>query len=68
MFNEAIIEEREQGFSEIQGQMGEANEIFKDLAVLAHGQGVVIGKMPIPCYIKFLFIHSSYFSSHLLKI
>ncbi|XP_044501454.1 syntaxin-22-like [Mangifera indica] len=41
-FNEAIIEEREQGLREIEEQIGEANEIFKDLAVLVHEQGVVI--------------------------
>ncbi|GMN44168.1 hypothetical protein TIFTF001_013368 [Ficus carica] len=34
VFNEAIIEEREQGIQEIQQQIGEVNEIFKDLAVL----------------------------------
>ena len=44
-FNEAIIEEREQGIKEIQDQIGEANEIFRDLAVLVHGQGVIIGKL-----------------------
>ena len=44
-FNEAIIEEREQGIQEIQQQIGEVNEIFKDLAVLVHGQGVMIGKL-----------------------
>ncbi|RVW66794.1 Syntaxin-22 [Vitis vinifera] len=41
-FNEAIIEEREQGIQEIQQQIGEVNEIFKDLAVLVHGQGTMI--------------------------
>ncbi|PON50506.1 t-SNARE [Trema orientale] len=41
-FNEAIIEEREQGIKDIQEQIGEANEIFKDLAVLVHEQGIVI--------------------------
>ncbi|XP_057983359.1 syntaxin-22-like [Malania oleifera] len=41
-FNEAIIEEREQGIREIQDQIDQANEIFKDLAVLVHEQGVVI--------------------------
>ncbi|GMP95440.1 hypothetical protein CsSME_00044491 [Camellia sinensis var. sinensis] len=41
-FNEAIIEEREQGIQEIQQQIGEVNEIFKDLAVLVHEQGVMI--------------------------
>ncbi|KAJ4729592.1 Syntaxin-22 [Melia azedarach] len=41
-FNEAIIEEREQGFRDIEEQIGQANEIFKDLAVLVHEQGVVI--------------------------
>ncbi|KAI5651024.1 hypothetical protein M9H77_37029 [Catharanthus roseus] len=41
-FNEAIIEEREQGIKDIQDQIGEASEIFKDLAVLVHEQGVVI--------------------------
>ncbi|CAA3010302.1 syntaxin-22-like [Olea europaea subsp. europaea] len=41
-FNEAIIEEREQGINEIQQQIGEVNEIFKDLAVLVHEQGAMI--------------------------
>uniref|UniRef100_A0A7C8ZH31 t-SNARE coiled-coil homology domain-containing protein n=1 Tax=Opuntia streptacantha TaxID=393608 RepID=A0A7C8ZH31_OPUST len=41
-FNEAIIEEREHGIQEIQQQIGEVNEIFKDLAVLVHDQGAVI--------------------------
>ncbi|KAL6143025.1 hypothetical protein ACLB2K_053724 [Fragaria x ananassa] len=41
-FNEAIIEEREQGIRDIEEQIGEASEIFKDLAVLVHEQGVVI--------------------------
>ncbi|KAI8530495.1 hypothetical protein RHMOL_Rhmol11G0063500 [Rhododendron molle] len=41
-FNEAIIEEREQGIQEIQHQIGEVNEIFKDLAVLVHEQGTMI--------------------------
>ncbi|KAK4770337.1 hypothetical protein SAY87_030869 [Trapa incisa] len=41
-FNEAIIEEREQGIEEIQQQIGEVNEIFKDLAVLVHEQGTMI--------------------------
>lgn len=39
VFNEAIIEEREQGIQEIQQQIGEVNEIFKDLALLVHDQG-----------------------------
>lgn len=43
-FNEAIIEEREQGIQEIQHTIGEVNEIFKDLAVLVHEQGTMIGK------------------------
>ncbi|KNA06610.1 hypothetical protein SOVF_179190 [Spinacia oleracea] len=42
VFNEAIIEEREQGIKEIQSQIGQVNEIFMDLAVLTHEQGVVI--------------------------
>lgn len=44
-FNEAIIEEREQGFKDIQEQIVQANEIFKDLAVLVHEQGITIGKI-----------------------
>ncbi|KAI3849618.1 hypothetical protein MKX03_008387 [Papaver bracteatum] len=39
VLNEAIVEEREQGIQEIQNQIGEVNEIFKDLAVLVHEQG-----------------------------
>lgn len=42
IFNEALIEERDQGIREIQQQIGEVNEIFKDLAVLVHEQGVMI--------------------------
>ncbi|GMH26775.1 hypothetical protein Nepgr_028618 [Nepenthes gracilis] len=42
VFNEAVIEEREQGIQEIQQQIGEVNEIFKDLAVLVHDQGALI--------------------------
>ncbi|ESQ33573.1 hypothetical protein EUTSA_v10008473mg [Eutrema salsugineum] len=41
-FNEALIEEREQGIEEVQQQIGEVNEIFKDLAVLVHDQGAMI--------------------------
>lgn len=41
-FNEAIVEEREQGIRDIQEQIGETNEIFKDLAILVYEQGVVI--------------------------
>lgn len=44
-FNEAIIDERDQGIQEIQQQIGEVNEIFKDLAVLVHEQGAMIGKL-----------------------
>jgi len=43
VFNEAIIEERNQGIQEIQHQITEVNEIFKDLAVLVHDQGAMIG-------------------------
>ncbi|XP_062109402.1 syntaxin-23-like [Humulus lupulus] len=39
--NEALIEEREQDMKEIQFQIKETNEIFKDLAVLVHDQGIV---------------------------
>ncbi|KAF6143594.1 hypothetical protein GIB67_012393 [Kingdonia uniflora] len=42
VYNEAIIEEREQGIKDIQEEIGQSNEIFRDLAVLVHGQGVVI--------------------------
>ncbi|KAI5072425.1 hypothetical protein GOP47_0012531 [Adiantum capillus-veneris] len=42
VFNEAIIEEREQGIKDVSQQIGEVNEIFKDLAVLVHEQGVMI--------------------------
>lgn len=44
VYNEAIIEEREHGIQEIQHQIGEVNEIFKDLAVLVHDQGAMIGR------------------------
>ncbi|GMI98133.1 ARABIDOPSIS THALIANA SYNTAXIN OF PLANTS 22, SYNTAXIN OF PLANTS 22, SHOOT GRAVITROPISM 3 [Hibiscus trionum] len=41
-FNEAIIDEREQGIREVEEQIEQVNDIFKDLAVLVHDQGVVI--------------------------
>ncbi|CAN6464480.1 unnamed protein product [Victoria cruziana] len=41
-FNEAIIDEREQGIKDIEEQIGQVNDIFKDLAVLVHEQGVII--------------------------
>lgn len=44
-FNEAITEEREQGIIEIQQQIGEVSEIFKDLAMLVHDQGTFIDNM-----------------------
>ncbi|KAL7212160.1 hypothetical protein ACSBR2_014933 [Camellia fascicularis] len=37
-----VQSKREQGIEEIQQQIGEVNEIFKDLAVLVHEQGVII--------------------------
>ncbi|CAN6233807.1 unnamed protein product [Urochloa humidicola] len=42
VYNEAIIEEREQAIQEIQQQIGEVHEVFKDLATLVHAQGVII--------------------------
>ncbi|KAI3442398.1 uncharacterized protein J3R85_001141 [Psidium guajava] len=41
-FNEAMIDERDQGIREVEDQIGQANEIFRDLAVLVHEQGVII--------------------------
>ncbi|KAG7550913.1 Syntaxin N-terminal domain [Arabidopsis thaliana x Arabidopsis arenosa] len=41
-FNEAIIEEREQGNREVQEQISEVNEIFKDLAGLVNHQGIIV--------------------------
>ncbi|EFH67237.1 predicted protein, partial [Arabidopsis lyrata subsp. lyrata] len=41
-FNEAVIEEREQGIQEVEHQIGEVNDIFKDLAVLVNYQGDII--------------------------
>ncbi|KAF8059198.1 SYP22 [Scenedesmus sp. PABB004] len=38
-YQEALIEERDQGIAEIQRQIGEVNEMFQDLAVLIHDQG-----------------------------
>lgn len=42
MFNAVVIEEREQGIQEIQQQIGEVSEIFKDLARIVGDQGYVI--------------------------
>lgn len=43
VLNEAIIDEREQGIREIQKEIGEVNEIFRDLAQLVSAQGALIG-------------------------
>jgi syntaxin 7 len=43
VLNEATIEEREQGIQEIYQQIGEVNEIFKELADLVNEQGYLIG-------------------------
>ncbi|KAG5559044.1 hypothetical protein RHGRI_008834 [Rhododendron griersonianum] len=56
VFNDAIIEEREQGILEIQQQIGEVNDIFKDLAVLVREQGVMIDLSPVTD----LWYHSDY--------
>lgn len=59
-FNEAVIEEREQGIHEIQQQIGEVNEIFKDLAVLVHEQGTMIGiPPPLSQLVYFSFLYGS---------
>ncbi|KAI5063814.1 hypothetical protein GOP47_0020484 [Adiantum capillus-veneris] len=42
LFNEALIEERSQGIEAVQQQIVEVHEIFKDLSVLVHEQGVMI--------------------------
>jgi hypothetical protein len=56
VFNEAVIEEREQGIREIHQQIGEVNEIFKDLAVLVNEQGYMIGECACMyfCFMFFL--------------
>eukprot|EP00271_Cylindrocystis_brebissonii_P015502 TRINITY_DN38410_c0_g1_i1.p1 TRINITY_DN38410_c0_g1~~TRINITY_DN38410_c0_g1_i1.p1 ORF type:complete len:280 (+),score=74.74 TRINITY_DN38410_c0_g1_i1:426-1265(+) len=41
-FNQAMIEERDEGIREIQQQLVEVNEIFRDLAVLVKSQGHMI--------------------------
>lgn len=59
VYNEAVIEEREQGIREIHQQIGEVNEIFKDLAVLVHEQGYMLGKQitSLPnCRLKHMFL------------
>ncbi|KAH9546764.1 hypothetical protein CY35_12G118300 [Sphagnum magellanicum] len=42
VLNEEVIEEREQGIQEIYQQIGEVNEIFKELADLVNEQGYLI--------------------------
>lgn len=66
-FNEAVIEEREQGIREIEDQIGQANDIFRDLAVLVHEQGVVIG-MPPKLYISDCLKFSCYHFSLLFVV
>jgi len=43
-FNEAIIEEREQGIREIEDQIRDVNGMFKDLALMVNHQGNIVGK------------------------
>ena len=55
VFNEAIIEERDQAIQDIQQQIGEVHEAFKDLATLVHSQGGIIGTFYITfCALLFL--------------
>ncbi|CAL5019058.1 unnamed protein product [Urochloa decumbens] len=42
VYNEAVIEERDQAIQEIHQQIVEVHEIFKDIATLVHAQGVII--------------------------
>ncbi len=56
VFNEAVIEEREQGIQEIHQQIGEVNEIFKDLAVLVNEQGYMIGLCHYTCFFLTFFL------------
>ncbi|KAG7616391.1 Syntaxin N-terminal domain [Arabidopsis thaliana x Arabidopsis arenosa] len=64
-FNEAVIEEREQGIQEIQQQIGEVHEIFKDLAVLVHDQGNMIDD--IGTHIDNSYAATAQGKSHLVK-
>ncbi|KAF0922182.1 hypothetical protein E2562_027781 [Oryza meyeriana var. granulata] len=41
-FHEAVIAEREQGILEVQQEIADIHEIFRDLAVLVHDQGECI--------------------------
>lgn len=43
-YNEALIVEREEGIRDIQGQILEVHETFKDLAQLVQEQGSSIGE------------------------
>ncbi len=45
-YNEALIEEREQGITEIAQQIGEVSEIFQDLAVLVNDQVKLWPRLP----------------------
>lgn len=59
-FNQATIEERDQGIREIQQQIGEVNQIFKDLAVLVHEQGTMIGNHKLlDCLLHCIFLQLS---------
>lgn len=64
-FNEAIIEERDLGIQEVQQQIGEVNEIFKDLAVLVHEQGTMIGKS-LPFVFNFQIFRGHYLTYRIL--
>eukprot|EP00052_Salpingoeca_macrocollata_P013770 m.107552 g.107552 ORF g.107552 m.107552 type:complete len:919 (+) comp19050_c3_seq2:718-3474(+) len=41
-FNDAMIQEREEGIRELEATMQEVNEIYRDLATLVHEQGSMI--------------------------
>jgi len=64
-FNEAIIEERDHGIKEIQNQISEVNEIFKDLAVLVNEQGVMIDD--IGSNIEGSYVGTAEATTHLVK-
>jgi syntaxin 7 len=50
-YNEALIDERDQGIAEITQQIGEVNEIFQvgDVDLLLHGQHMNMNGCPVGC-------------------
>ena len=62
-----LIQEREQAIHKLESDIMDVNQIFKDLGMLVHEQGEVIGQSPLTSHLYFNYYCNRYlflFSIH----